>query len=147
VNSIGTKKEPFVLRRAMVEDALQLFGLLTELARFENLAPPDEGAKQHLLEDGFGHRKRFDVYWAFAAESEIAVGFYAILETYSIFMARARLRIKDLYVRPDFRRRGIGKTLIWLCLAEGHQRGYERNKAPRSKLRGIRRTICLRLSA
>jgi len=126
VNSAGTKKEPFVLRRATVEDAPQLFDLLTELARFEKLAPPDEAAKLRLLEDGFGPRKRFDAYLAFVEESEIPVGFCVILETYSTFMARPRLLVEDLYVRPDFRRRGIGKALIRLCLEEGHKRGCER---------------------
>lgn len=120
------RNSDFQLRRAQISDAPQLFDLLEELARFEKLTPPDEAAKNRLLEDGWGPRKRFDAFLAFVRETEKPVAFCVILESYSTFMARPRLLIEDLYVRPEFRRRGIGKALVTLCLEEAHRRGCER---------------------
>ncbi|BCM94430.1 hypothetical protein IAD21_06337 [Abditibacteriota bacterium] len=118
--------DAFSIRRAERDDAPALFELLRELALFEHLPPPDKEARARLLEDGWGERKRFDAYLAFVPEYEEPAGFCLIFETYSSFMARPRLFIEDLYVRPDFRRRGIGTGLIKWCLAQAHERGCSR---------------------
>lgn len=115
--------DAFSLRRAEADDAPALFELLRELAEFEHLEVPDEAARARLLSDGWGERRRFDAYLAFVPDSPTPVGFCVIFETYSTFLARPRLFVEDLYVRPDFRNRGIGKGLIRLCLQEAVARG------------------------
>ncbi len=111
------------LRRAEKEDAPAVFELLAELSHFEHLEAPNAAAKARLLEDGWGNRPRFDAFLAFVPESVAPAGFCIVFETYSTFLARPRLFVEDLYVRPDFRGRGVGKALISLCLQEGVKRG------------------------
>ena len=113
----------FTIRRAEKDDAPALFELLRELAVFEHLPPPDREARERLTEDGWGPNKRFDAYLAFVPELETPVGFCIVFETYSTFLARPRLFIEDLYVRPDFRRRGIGTALIKWCIEQAYERG------------------------
>ena len=115
--------DAFSIRRAEREDAAALFELLRELAIFEHLPPPDGEARERLLEDGWGDKKRFDAFLAFVPENEAPAGFCLIFETYSSFMARPRLFIEDLYVRPAFRRRGIGTGLIKWCIQQAFERG------------------------
>jgi len=118
-----SEAQPFTIRRAEREDAPALFDLLNELANFEHLPPPDREARARLVEDGWGERRRFDAYLAFLDGETQPAGFCIIFETYSTFLARPRLFIEDLYVRPQFRRRGIGRALIRLCLEQAVQRG------------------------
>ena len=111
------------IRRASRDEAPAVFELLRELAVFERLEPPDAEARERLLEDGWGERPRFDTYLAWLPESPTPVGFCVVFETYSTFLARPRLFVEDLYVRPDFRRRGIGTALIKWCIEQAYERG------------------------
>lgn len=113
----------FSIRRAEREDAPALLDLVHELALFEHLPPPDGAARERLIEDGWGERRRFEAFLAFVPEDPSPAGFCLFFETYSSFMARPRLFIEDLYVRPDFRRRGIGTGLIKWCIAQAYERG------------------------
>ncbi|MEW6304521.1 MAG: GNAT family N-acetyltransferase [Verrucomicrobiota bacterium] len=109
-----------VLRRAERADAPALIQLIIALADFEKLPPPDAAAQQRLLEHGFGERPRFESW--LACVDGAPVGYAIIFETYSTFLARPTLYVEDVFVLPDYRRRGIGKALFAHCIRLAQER-------------------------
>ena len=114
----------FSIRRAAREDAPRLFDLITALAHYEKLDPPDEEARARMLEHGWGQSPRFEAWLAEVGGESVA---YAIaFETYSTFLARPTLYLEDIFVLPQHRRSGIGYRLFRRVAAEAHARGCGR---------------------
>jgi len=112
------------IRPATVDDVDTLIGLITALADFENLPPPDADARARLIDHGFGDRPKYE---AWIAEWEgVPVGYSIMFETYSTFLARPTLYLEDVFVLPDYRRRGIGKALLNNCFRLANERGCGR---------------------
>lgn len=98
------------IRPAIQGDALLLRNLIHELAEFERLAHETIITEEDVLRDGFGARPRFR---ALIAEWEGNVAGYALFfEFYSSFQGRPGLFLEDIFVRPDFRKHGIGTELL-----------------------------------
>ena len=116
------------IRRAEREDASALIRLITALAEFEHLAPPDDAAQARLIEDGFGAQPRYEAWLAetTAPASDGPVGYAFLLSTYSTFLARPTLFLEDLFVLPEFRNQGIGGALLRHCMALASERGCGR---------------------
>ncbi len=108
------------VRRAMPGDAETLLDLITALADFEKLPPPDEAARARLVEHGFGERPRFEVFLAEVGGQ--AVGYTISFETYSTFLAQPTFFLEDLFVLPAYRGHGAGLALFRNCVAEAHRR-------------------------
>jgi GNAT superfamily N-acetyltransferase len=100
------------LRRAGRADAEAVIGLILALAEFENLPPPDDGAQARLVEHGFGDSPQFEVLLAELDGAPGPVGYALLLRTYSTFLAQPTLYLEDVFVLPEYRRRGIGKALL-----------------------------------
>lgn len=114
------------LRRAERPDAEALIGLITALADFEHLPPPDEEAQARLIEHGFGERPRFEAWLAEWEGAPGPVGYAFLFETYSTFLARPTLYLEDLFVLPDFQGRGVGTALLRHCVQLAQERGCGR---------------------
>ncbi len=116
----------FSLRPARREDAGGLLRLITALADYEHLEPPDEGARARLVEDAFGPSPRIETWLAFVEGSDEPVAYAILFNTYSTFLARPTLYLEDLFVMPEHRKRGIGGALLRHVVALGHERGCGR---------------------
>lgn len=114
------------LRRAVRADADALLGLITALAEFEKLPPPDAEAQARLVEHGFGELPKFEAWLAEYAGAPGPIGYAFIFETYSTFLARPTLYLEDLFVLPDYRGRGVGSALLRHCVRLAHERGCGR---------------------
>lgn len=114
------------MRRAVRADGPALLRLIVALAEFEKLKPPDEAAQKRLLEHGFGPQPRFECWLGFLHDSPDPVAYALIFETYSSFEAAPTLYLEDLFVLPDFRRRGIGTALLRNCIQIARDRGCAR---------------------
>ena len=98
------------IRPATVADAPLLTTLIRELAEFERLSHELNLTEDDIARDGFGAAPKFR---ALIAERDGQVAGYAIFfEFYSTFQGRPGLFLEDIYVRPDFRKHGIGKALL-----------------------------------
>jgi GNAT superfamily N-acetyltransferase len=98
------------IRPAESSDARVLKTLIHELAEFERLGHETIITEADVLRDGFGPRPRFR---ALIAEWNGKVAGYALFfEFYSSFQGRAGLFLEDIFVRPEYRKKGIGTELL-----------------------------------
>jgi GNAT superfamily N-acetyltransferase len=114
------------LRRAKREEAPALVNLIVALAEFEKLAPPDASARKRLMKDGFGARPKFEPWLAFWSHEKEPIGYMILVKLYSSFEARPTLYLEDLFVLPEYRGRGIGKTMMRRCIELAWKRGCGR---------------------
>ena len=125
-DSARSPANPLVLRRALRPDAPALVELISALAQFEKLTPPNSEEQKWLIEDGFGDRARFEAWLAFWQGEPAPVGYAVFFETYSTFRATPTLYLEDIFVLPEYRRRGIGSALLRHCIQLAHDRGCAR---------------------
>lgn len=98
------------LRAATPADASALFQLVQALAEYEKLSHAVTGKPEALADHLFGERR-----YAEAILAEVdgqPVGFALFFYNYSTFLTRPGIYLEDLFVLPEYRRRGIGKALL-----------------------------------
>lgn len=101
-----------------------LLDLIRELAKFERLEHEVEATVELLESALFGPRS---VAGALFARYEDKLAGYAIyFFTFSSFVGRPGVWLEDVYVRPEFRKRGIGRKLIEAVAQIGAQRNCGR---------------------
>jgi len=101
---------PFTICPAAEADVPILLSLIHELAEFERLAHEVKTSGALLHAALFGERP---VATALLARAEEAVAGYAIYyRTFSTFVGRPGVFLEDIYVRPEFRQRGLGRALL-----------------------------------
>lgn len=101
-----------------------LLELIRELAKFEHLEHEVEATVSMLENALFGPQT---VAGALLARCDGELAGYAIyFFTFSSFVGRPGLWLEDVYVRPGFRKRGIGRKLIEAVAQIGAQRNCGR---------------------
>jgi GNAT superfamily N-acetyltransferase len=98
------------IRRATRDDVALILQFIRDLAEYERAPQEVVATAADLLRDGFGATPRFFVelaYW----NSEPA-GFAFWFPIYSTWRGLSGLYLEDLFVRTEFRGRGIGKALL-----------------------------------
>jgi GNAT superfamily N-acetyltransferase len=101
-----------------------LLELIIELARFERLENQVEATVEVVTDSLFGPRPAAG---AFLARWDGQLAGYAIyFFTFSSFLGRAGIWLEDVYVRPEFRQRGLGGGLIRAVAKVGVERNCGR---------------------
>lgn len=112
------------IRPALPADAALLLALVRELAEYERAPHEVTATEADYLRDGFGPRPRFE---AAVAEWEGApAGFALWFYNWSTWTGRHGLYLEDLFVRPAFRGKGIGKALLVHCAGVAAAQGCGR---------------------
>jgi GNAT superfamily N-acetyltransferase len=99
-----------VLRPATSRDAALISAFVRELAAFEQLAHEVEADEAMLTTALFGENPR--VFCEIAEYEGAAAGFILWFYTFSSFCGRHGIWVEDLYVREDFRGKGIGAAML-----------------------------------
>jgi GNAT superfamily N-acetyltransferase len=98
------------IRPATANDAGLLNQLIRELAEYERELEMVVITEADLVRDGFGPQPKFR---AVIAEWDGQTAGYALFfGSYSTWEGRPGLFLEDLFVRPQFRGKGIGKALL-----------------------------------
>jgi len=87
-----------------------LLELIRELARFEQLEHEVEATPELLERAFFGAQPAAGAVLA-RCDGEVA-GYAIYYFTFSSFVGRAGIWLEDVYVRPAYRQRGLGRALI-----------------------------------
>ncbi len=91
-------------------DVPLILGFIRELAEYERLSDQVSATESALDATLFGAHPAAEVL--IARDDDGPAGFALFFANYSTFLARPGLYLEDLYVRPDRRGRGIGRSLL-----------------------------------
>lgn len=114
----------FTLRPAALGDVAILVRLINELASFEGLNHECEVTGPLLAKHLFGPTATAHAILAF--NKDTVAGFAVWYPTFSTFLGRPGGFLEDLYVRPQFRKRGIGRELLIASAKEAQVAGCAR---------------------
>src|SRR5437868_302249 len=100
------------IRPANIEDVPVILDLIRELAEYEREPQAAVATADDLIRDGFtpGAAPKFRV--VIAEWDGRSAGFALFFYNYSTWQGRPGLYLEDLFVRPVFRGKGIGKALL-----------------------------------
>jgi GNAT superfamily N-acetyltransferase len=112
------------LRAATAADAPTILRCIQALAEYERLADACIATEELLRESLFGERPAAEVVLAF--DGDTIAGFALWFRSFSTFLARPGIYLEDLFVFPEYRRRGLGKRLLAHLARTAVDRGYGR---------------------
>ena len=115
--------EQMQFRFAVKEDVSIILYFIRELAAYEKLSE-DVVATEELLTEWIFEKEKAEVIFAVVDGEE--VGFALFFHNFSTFLGRAGIYLEDLYVKPEYRGRGIGKALLKKLAQITVERGYGR---------------------
>lgn len=116
-------EQQLTFRTAERKDTGLILQFILELAAYEKM----EGevvATPQLLEEWIFEQKKAEVIFAVINGQEI--GFALFFHNFSTFLGRAGLYLEDLYVRPEYRGNGYGKSLLKKLASIAVERGCGR---------------------
>jgi GNAT superfamily N-acetyltransferase len=108
------------IRPATIADAPLIRSLICELAAFEKEPDTVRVTDADIARDGFGANPQFH---ALIAEWRGAPAGFALFFNYYSTWRGAGFYLEDLFVRPDFRGRGIGTALFARVARAAEQEG------------------------
>ena len=112
------------IRPAVEDDIAAVHTLIAELADFESLQHLFVATVEDLENNLFGHNRAAE---ALVAEKGGGIVAYAIyFPSFSSFVGKAGLWLEDLYVKPEFRGQGVGRSLILAVAKIAEERGCQR---------------------
>jgi GNAT superfamily N-acetyltransferase len=113
-----------VLRAAVPADAALIFALVRELADYEKLSGDVDATPEKIAAALFARKPR--LFCDIAEWNGEPTGFSVWFLNFSTFRGRHGIYLEDLFVRPAFRGKGIGKALMarlaQRCVEEGYAR-------------------------
>ncbi|MES2570999.1 MAG: GNAT family N-acetyltransferase [Verrucomicrobiota bacterium] len=115
---------PPATRTATEADVPFILAMIRELAEYEKLTHEVEATEERLRATLFGPGAFAEALIGTVADEP--AGFAVFHPNYSTFLAQPGLYLEDLYVRPSFRGRGLGRMLIARVAAIAVERGCGR---------------------
>ena len=114
---------PIVFRIAGRDDCALILGFIRDLAVYERMEN-EVVATEELLSEWLFNKKAAEVLFAAVDGREVAFALY--FPNFSTFLGRAGLYLEDLYVKQEYRGRGIGKAMLRKLSQIAVERGYGR---------------------
>jgi GNAT superfamily N-acetyltransferase len=109
---------------ATERDVPQILELIKGLAEYERLSHAVEADEERLRRTLFGDRPCAEVFMAFQGDE--CAGFALFFTNYSTFLGKPGLYLEDVFVKPHFRRKGIGLALLKKLAEIARERDYGR---------------------
>ena len=95
---------------ATEKDAPLILDFIKELAEYEKRLNEVVATEEVLLKSLFGDRHIAEVIIGYL--NETPVGFALYFHNFSTFLGKPGIYLEDLYVRPEYRSKGIGKEML-----------------------------------
>jgi GNAT superfamily N-acetyltransferase len=100
----------FTVSPATESDVTEIIAMIRELAEFEHLAQEVEITADSLRAGLFGDRAVAAA--VLARVGDTTAGYAIYYRTFSTFVGRPGIFLEDIYVRPAFRKGGIGRAML-----------------------------------
>ena len=110
-------------RRANENDVALILDFVKRLAEYERMSD-QVVATEELYREWIFEKQKAEVI--FALEDGREVGFALFFHNFSTFVGRAGIYLEDLFVKPEYRKRGHGKALILELARIANERGCGR---------------------
>lgn len=98
------------IRAATEEDVPLILSFIRELAGYERLSHEVSATEDLLRKSLFGERWGAEVLIGCYADEP--AGFALFFHNFSTFLGRPGIYLEDLYVKPEFRGKGIGRAML-----------------------------------
>jgi GNAT superfamily N-acetyltransferase len=112
------------IERARETDIPLVLAFIKELAQFEKLLTSVQVTEERLRNSLFGERPCAQALIAYEEDNPIASAVYFF--NFSTFEGLPGLYLEDIYVRPPFRGKGIGRQLFSFLANVALESGYSR---------------------
>ena len=112
------------IRQATEADIPLIFKFIRDLAIYEKLEHKVVATEQGLRQTLFGNPRFAEV--VFACVDGVEAGFALFFHNYSTFLGAPGIYLEDLFVKPEFRGRGLGKALLAHLAKLAKERGCGR---------------------
>ena len=117
-------KSVLKIRIAEKEDVPLILEFVKGIAEFEKLSHLVTATEESLMESMFGEKSYAEVF--FAELDGVPAGFTVFFHNFSTFVGRHGLYIEDIFVKPGFRGKGIGKAMFLHCVKLAKERNCGR---------------------
>lgn len=101
---------PGSFRMAERKDAKKILEFIYELAGYEHMTDRVV-ADEKLLDEWLFTRKKAEVFFVLD-EKLNEIGYVLFFHNFSTFLGRAGIYLEDLYIKPEFRGKGYGKSAL-----------------------------------
>jgi GNAT superfamily N-acetyltransferase len=98
------------IRPATAADVPTILALIKELADYERLSHEVVATQEDLHQWLFGNRPVAEV--VIGEHQGIPVSYALFFYNFSTFLGKPGLYLEDLYVKPEYRHQGFGRTLL-----------------------------------
>jgi GNAT superfamily N-acetyltransferase len=98
------------IRPARLQDVPVILQLIHDLATYERAPDEVTATEERLVDVLFGEKPAAEVLLAF--EEESPVGFAVYFYNFSTWLGRPGLYLEDLFVKPEKRGKGYGRSLL-----------------------------------
>ena len=112
-----------VIRSAGPEDSELIHSLIYELAVYEKMTEQVTGTPEDTRRTLFEQNMAEVIICEYKGEP---AGFALFFHNYSTFLAKSGLYLEDLFIKPEFRRKGLGKAMLSFLAKIAVERGCGR---------------------
>jgi len=113
--NIPTSVPGFIIRGATVDDCELILRFIKELAEYEKLSHEVVASVRTLEETLFGEQACAEV--VIGEYRGNPVGYALFFHNFSTFTGRPGIYLEDIYVKPEMRGKGFGKSML-ACIAK-----------------------------
>ena len=109
IESNGTDVPEFIIRLAIESDVNLILQFIKGLGEYEKLSHEVVATEEKLRKTLFKQKMAEVIIGEFGGEP---VGFALFFHNYSTFLGQAGIYLEDLFIIPEMRGKGFGKTML-----------------------------------
>lgn len=120
---ISTNIKEFKLRKAEEKDVPLILSLIKEIAVYEKMLDDVVATEESIMESIFIRKDAEVLIGEFNGEP---IGYALYFFNYSTFLGRAGFYLEDIYIKSEYRGKGIGKEIFKVLGKIAYERGCKR---------------------